>query len=308
MSGSTLLPSLAIIATVLAFDIAYAGPPAARPCRCEPDRRLAVTVPRQFGSDVWGLQTYLIKLGFSPGPVDGIYGPQTAEAVKEFQRRQKLKADGVVEPATWLALGRSPLKRRTPQPPQPSRVVVVIDVRLASLAVLERGKVIAAFPVALGREGTPTPVGKFQVTFKTAWGGGFGTRFLGLDVPWGTYGIHGTNKPWTIGGYESGGCIRLFNADVEQLYEMVAEGTPVHVIGDPFYATRGLGPGETGAPVAYLQRRLRQLGHYRGPVDGFYGLSTERAVMAFQKARSLPITGHIAWDDLVALRVRPYID
>jgi len=269
---------------------------------------LAVTAPRQSGSDVWGLQTYLAKLGFSPGPVDGIYGLQTAEAVKEFQRRQHLKADGVVEPATWLALGRSALKRRTPLPTKPSQIVLVIDVRLAMLAVVDRGKVIATFPVALGKEGTPTPVGDFRITFKAEWGGGFGTRFLGLDVPWGTYGIHGTNKPWSIGGYESGGCIRLLNADVEQLYEMVAEGTPVHIISDPFYGTRELGPGETGAPVAFLQRRLRQLGYYRGPVDGSYGLSTERAVMAFQKAQALPVTGHIAWEDLVALRLRPYID
>ena len=303
-----LLPSLAAIAVMLALDVVGANPPAARPCRCEPDRRLAVTAPRLTGSDVWGLQTYLAKLGFSPGQPDGIYGPQTAEAVKEFQRRQNLNADGVVEPDTWLALGRSALKRRTPPPTQPSRVVVVIDVRLAMLAVLERGKVIATFPVALGKEGTPTPVGNFRITFKAEWGGGFGTRFLGLDVPWGTYGIHGTNKPWSIGSYESGGCIRLFNADIEQLYEMVAEDTPVHIISDPFYGTRELGPGETGAPVAFLQRRLKQLGHYQGPVDGFYGLSTERAVMAFQKTRGLPVTGRIVWEDLVALRVRPYLD
>ena len=151
-------------------------------------------------------------------------------------------------------------------------------------------------------------MGNYHITFKTEWGGGFGTRFLGLDVPWGTYGIHGTNKPWTIGGYVSGGCIRLFNADVEQLYEMVIEGTPVHIIGDPFYGTKEIGPGETGSPVLFLQCRLRQLGHYRGPKDGFYGLSTERAVMAFQKANGLPITGLIGWEELVALRVRPYSD
>lgn len=308
LAGSIILSSLAAVITVLSLDMAWAGPPAVRPCRCDPDRRLAVTAPRLSGTDVLGLQTYLAKLGFSPGSPDGVYGPQTAEAVKEFQRRQNLKPDGVVEPATWFALGRSALKRGTPPPAQRSRVVVVIDVRLAMLVVLEGGKVIATFPVALGKEGTPTPVGSFRITFKAEWGGGFGTRFLGLDVPWGTYGIHGTNKPWSIGGYESGGCIRLFNADVEQLYEMVAEGTPVHVISDPFYGTRELGPGETGSPVAFLQRRLRQLGHYRGPVDGFYGLSTERAVMAFQKSRGLPVTGHIAWEDLVALRLRPYID
>ena len=127
-------------------------------------------------------------------------------------------------------------------------------------------------------------------------------------MPWGTYGIHGTNKPWSIGGYESGGCIRLFNADVEQLYEMVEMAPRSTSSAIRSTAPEELGPGETGASVAFLQRRLRQLGYYRGPVDGYYGLSTERAVMAFQKERRLPVTGRIAWEDLVAMRLKPYTD
>ena len=46
------------------------------------------------------------------------------------------------------------------------------------------------------------------------WGGGFGTRWLGLNVPWGIYGIHGTNQPWSIGTQASAGCIRMFNRHV----------------------------------------------------------------------------------------------
>ena len=274
-----------------------------RLCGCEPDPRLGLTTPRLRGPDVKGLQEYLAGLGLSPGPIDGIYGPKTAAAVREFQRRQGLKPDGIVQATTWLALGRLGRRSGGPRPRRIEDPVVVIDVHLRMLFVLEDGREVASFPVALGKEGTPTPVGTYHISFEAAWGEGFGTRFLGLDVPWGIYGIHGTNKPWTIGGYESHGCIRMFNEDVERLSAMVDVGAPVHIIGDPFYATRGLGPGEKGAPVAFLQRRLKQLGFYRGRIDGDYGLATERAVMAFQKARGLPATGRVAWEEMRALRL-----
>ena len=45
----------------------------------------------------------------------------------------------------------------------------------------------------------------------------------------GEYAIHGTNDPRSIGGFVSYGCIRMYNADVLDLYNRVSSGTPVVV-------------------------------------------------------------------------------
>ena len=45
----------------------------------------------------------------------------------------------------------------------------------------------------------------------------------------GTYAIHGTNRPASVGRFVSHGCIRMLNADIRALYSMVAVGTPVIV-------------------------------------------------------------------------------
>ena len=57
-------------------------------------------------SDVAALQVALRAHGLYDGPVDGVAGPGTAEAVRKLQLRKKLTVDGVVGPRTRKALGR----------------------------------------------------------------------------------------------------------------------------------------------------------------------------------------------------------
>jgi lipoprotein-anchoring transpeptidase ErfK/SrfK len=45
----------------------------------------------------------------------------------------------------------------------------------------------------------------------------------------GTYAIHGTNRPASVGRFVSHGCIRMYNADIRELFSMVAVGAPVIV-------------------------------------------------------------------------------
>ena len=48
------------------------------------------------GSAVTTIQTKLKRWGYFDGPVDGIYGSKTSKAVRSFQRKNGLTADGVV--------------------------------------------------------------------------------------------------------------------------------------------------------------------------------------------------------------------
>ena len=57
------------------------------------------------GSAVTTIQTKLKRWGYFDGPVDGVYGSKTTKAVRSFQQKNGLTADGVAGPATLKALG-----------------------------------------------------------------------------------------------------------------------------------------------------------------------------------------------------------
>lgn len=59
------------------------------------DRNIYLTQPMLRGDDVRELQRRLNRLGFDAGYVDGVFGPQTAEAVREFQLNVGLRVDGI---------------------------------------------------------------------------------------------------------------------------------------------------------------------------------------------------------------------
>ncbi|MFE6489442.1 peptidoglycan-binding protein [Streptomyces sp. NPDC057757] len=56
------------------------------------------------GADVAEAQCLLRRAGISPGGIDGMFGPLTLRAVKTFQQREGLVADGMLGPRSWKAL------------------------------------------------------------------------------------------------------------------------------------------------------------------------------------------------------------
>ena len=118
---------------------------------------------------------------------------------------------------------------------------IVISIRDRRLALLENGKLVKAYPIAVGARVSPSPDGEFAVInhakHPTYRHGGkeilpgkdnpLGTRWIGLSLK--GYGIHGTNVPSSIGKAASHGCFRMRQADVEDLYSRVQVGDAVIV-------------------------------------------------------------------------------
>jgi hypothetical protein len=67
----------------------------------------ATLKPGDRGAAVKVLQRGLAHLGYSPGKIDGQYGPSTIDAVKRFQHAGGLTADGILGPNTLRALARA---------------------------------------------------------------------------------------------------------------------------------------------------------------------------------------------------------
>jgi lipoprotein-anchoring transpeptidase ErfK/SrfK len=124
----------------------------------------------------------------------------------------------------------------------PRRVVVSLVDR--KLAVVDEGRVLRLFDVAVGAPSSPSPVGRFTITNRlenpayyapgkvVAPGPAnpLGTRWMGLGFK--GIGIHGTDQPSSIGHARSHGCIRLRNRDVEELFSLVREGDVVELHGE----------------------------------------------------------------------------
>jgi lipoprotein-anchoring transpeptidase ErfK/SrfK len=123
---------------------------------------------------------------------------------------------------------------------RPSRLVLV-SIPDRKLAVVEQGKIVRTFAVAVGAVNSPSPAAEFRIVARlkdpTYYHPGvvippgpdnpIGPRWIGLDKK--GFGIHGTNEPRSIGRAASHGCIRLRNREIEEFFRMVSVGDVVKI-------------------------------------------------------------------------------
>lgn len=137
---------------------------------------------------------------------------------------------------------------------------IVVSIPDRKLALIEDGAVKKVFPVAVGKQSTPSPTGSFRIVNRVAnptyYHAGkivpsgpsnpVGTRWMGLSEH--GYGIHGTNAPGSIGKAASHGCIRMARHDLEELFALVEVGDAVEIRAERDEVTARLfGIDQTGA-------------------------------------------------------------
>ncbi len=132
--------------------------------------------------------------------------------------------------------------------PEPVEQPVQLRLSLSDRRVyVSRGDVVeASFPVAVGKSGWETPTGEFEVFSQISqpgWTNPFtnevmspgpenplGDRWIGFWTDGNNViGFHGTPNRDSVGRAASHGCVRMYNEDIRQLFELVALGTRVIV-------------------------------------------------------------------------------
>lgn len=174
---------------------------------------------------------------------------------------------------------------------------IIVDCDDNTLHLYKDGLLHKTYPISSGKPSTPSPLGIWKITSKANWGEGFGGTWMAFNVPWGKYGIHGTDEPWSIGKDMSKGCIRMYNEDAAELKKIVPIGTEVKIIKGPYgpfgEGFRTLKPGNVGSDVYAIQEKLKELGYYNNWVDGKYGTAMHSAVNKFQRDNGLSVTKYI---------------
>ncbi|MBU5676795.1 L,D-transpeptidase family protein [Alkaliphilus sp. MSJ-5] len=202
----------------------------------------------------------LKKLGFNKGEYKNAQ-LDNRNAILRFQSEHNLTVDGSIGRQTKGAMLKRMLESEykytdtVTNPPSNKHWITVNKTK--RILTLYKGKdVIKKYPIAQGKDSGLTPEGKFTIVRKTinpSWnykeksakGGApdnpLGKRWIGISYGGGgMYGIHGNNAPYSIGTNVSLGCVRMINADVEELFEIIQINIPIWIGTDTKFKDWGV--------------------------------------------------------------------
>ncbi len=217
------------------------------------------------GLDVQYTQNRLKELKYYTGAVDGQFGSGMYAAVKAFQERNSLKADGVIGSGTrkvLFAAGAIAADEIIPEPETHRTLRLGMEGNDVS-ALQRRLKELGYYSMAVDGQygkGTVAAVKAFQ-----------GRNNLKVD------GVCGEDTA------------KLIYSD-----KAIDAGSSVTVppaVSDTAAPTRTLRKGDTGNDVKSVQNRLKALGYYTAKVDGIFGSGMYSAVRMFQARNSLTVDG-----------------
>ncbi len=205
--------------------------------------------------EVLRVKRFLIEKGYAGLEESYYFDLSTKNIVKEYQKNNGLNPDGIIGPKTFGQINEdmkansiniSNIEIELPNI-LPEKKWILINKESNTLYHYENRELINKYPIASGKTPSHTPEGKFTIIVKFVnpyWGGAgkytpvkggapnnpLGKRWLGLSIQGGgTYGIHGNADVYSIGKHVSLGCIRMFNEDVEFLYDIIDYNTPVWI-------------------------------------------------------------------------------
>ena len=215
------------------------------------------------GTEVKALQERLKELGYYKYTCDSSYGTRTVEAVKAFQKKNGLTADGVAGPATLKKLNSSS--------------AVGANDKTSS----DKEETKDDGTLKSGSKGTA--VKELQERLKE-----LGYYSYGCDGDFGERTVTAVKAFQKKNGLTADGIVgattlKKLNSDSA----VNAQGkTTVEL-----KTSQTLQSGDSGAQVKALQTRLKELGYYTNTVDSDYGYRTSQAVSDFQRANGLTVNG-----------------
>ena len=172
--------------------------------------------------------------------------------------------------------GQKPVLRESEAGSTKAERRMVVSIPDRKLVLVEGGRVVKIYNVAVGATVSPSPNGEFRIAQRlenptyykpgVVIGPGkdnpLGPRWIGLDVK--GFGIHGTNKPESIGKNASHGCVRLRNDDIKDLFARVQVGDRVSLVGERTEEVARLLGGEPETIVANNEAHATQGDEARG--------------------------------------------